>query len=164
MRLTNFGYNALVSIWLIPKLVGALWGNSHSTGNMSDFYAGAAALCGALLAYAVWSAYQSYGQTATRHEAQQRVTDHNDVAVLSFENLGAWKWIYCLLIGVIAIASAISDYLTNRSTEGLLATFFLIYAFIDILIAVVSLRQFWAIKRGQIVELSNKASSSMFQR
>src|SRR6266481_5537968 len=110
LKLTQFGYNTSVAIWLIPVVGLAFWRNANSTGVESDFYAIAALVCLALFGFAAWSAYQSSGQTATRHVASQRVADRTDAAVVSFENLSAWKWMFCLLIGVIAIGSALSHY------------------------------------------------------
>jgi hypothetical protein len=163
MRLTQFGYNVTVAIWLIPIVGLAFWRNANATGAESDFYAIASIVCLALLGFAAWSAYQSSGLTASVQVAEERKADKTDAAVLSFENLSAWKWAYCLLIGVIAVCSAVGHYLMNRNSEGFMATFLLIYAVVDAAIAFISLNQFWAIKSGKIVELSNKVSGKMFQ-
>lgn len=163
LRLTQFGYKVTVAIWLLPLLATALWGNAHSSDFTSDVYAISALICLALLAYSIIGAYQMSGQTATRQSAQQRVSDRADAAVLSFENLSAWQWIYCLIVTVLAAISAVAHYRMNRQAEGIVATFLLVYAAVDAVIAIVSFNQFWAIKSGKIVELSNKASSSMFQ-
>jgi hypothetical protein len=163
VKFSQFGYHTTVAIWLIPVVGSAFWRNANATGMESDFYAVAALICTALLAFAMWSAYQSSGQTATVSTARQRASNPNDKEVISFENLSAWKWAYCLLIGIIAASSAIGHYQMNRSATGIIATFMLIYAAVDAVIAVVSFRQFWAIKSGQIVQLSNKAADKMFQ-
>lgn len=164
IRLTQFGYKVTVAIWLAPLLGIALWGNGHSQGLLSDAYAFSAFICFALMVYSVIGAYQMSGQTATRQDAQNRVNDRNDAAVLSFENLSTWQWMYCLLVAILAAAATIASYSMNRNAEGLLATFFLIYTVVNAAIAWVSFSQFWAIKSGKIVELSNRASSQMFQR
>lgn len=162
MRLSQFGFNVIVAAWLLPFTLSAWYGNAHSTGVMSDLYALAALICTALLGYAVWSAYAA-GKTTTPSPSVQP-EQGDDVAIsVSFEKLGAIKWVYCLIVSGMAVFAAIMHYLMNRDAQGFLATLFLVYALVDIGIAFVSFNQFWAIKSGKIMELSNKASNSMFQ-
>src|SRR5882672_6368054 len=165
LRLTQFGYNTTVAIWLLPIFALAAYGNATSTGSASDLYAIVAAVSLVLLAFHAVAAWNSSGQTASSTEARQRVqsTHPDDAAVVSFENLSAWKWAICLLVSILAVVSAGIHYGINRSSEGGVATFMLFYAFIDLAVAWVAFSQFWAIKKGQIVQLTNKAADSMFQ-
>jgi hypothetical protein len=163
LRLSQFGYHTLIAVWLFPIMCMAFIGNATSTGIASDFYAIASVFTVSLFGFASWSAYLNRSGTATVAAAQSRAASHDDAAVVSFENLSAWKWVYCLLISIIAATSAVTHYIMNRESQGILATALLIYAVIDILIGLISFKQFWDIKSGQIVQLSNKVADNMFQ-
>lgn len=163
LRLSQYGYNVLIACWLMPFFAWAVVGNASSEGSQSDMYAATAAVCAVLFAIAVAFAYQSKGQTASTKAAQVRAADPSDAAVVSFENLHAWKWAYCLAVGLIAVVAAITHYLVNRNAHGVYASIMLAYAGVDVFIAFISLTQFWSIKKGHIVQLSNKAADSMFE-
>src|SRR6266850_627816 len=123
LRLTQFGYNTTVAIWLLPIFALAAYGNASTTGSISDFYAIGAAISLVLLAFHAIAAWNSSGQTASATEAHQRVQSKHpdDAAVVSFENLSAWKWAICLLVSILAVVSAGIHYSINRSSEGALA-------------------------------------------
>jgi len=166
LKLSQFGYNSFVAGWLVPATIMAFINNANSHGNESKFYAivalGLAAACG----YHGIMSWLSFGQTATRTDAERRKNSQAqaDVAVVDYEQLAAWKWVMCLLVAALAVYQVFVHFQMNSDYEGFASTFMLIYMAVDAAVAYFALTQFWAIKSGQVVALTHKASDSMFQR
>jgi hypothetical protein len=165
LKFSQFGYNTTVAVWLVPATIMAFVQNANTHGAVSKFYAIVAMGLLALAIYHAIMAYQSSGTTASKSDAERRVRSNasQDVAVVDYEKLAAWKWVVCFAVGVLALYQGFAHFQMNSDYEGFASTFMLIYTGVDAVIAYLAFSQFWAIKSGQIVELTHKASDSMFQ-
>lgn len=153
MKLTRFGFNALVAVYLAPLVLIDVIGNMMFTGNQSEYFFYMAILNSCLVAYAIYQL--SRPPTATITAAQQRVRNTND-DVVTFENLGAIEYIYCLILSAYSAANYFWLHSVNKEAVGLMAFATLVWSVMSIGIAVLSLIQFWHLKSGAIVELQKK--------
>jgi predicted Ser/Thr protein kinase len=152
--LTRFGFNLLVSVYLAPLLEVDIWHNTFATGAASDIYYFAAIATGILLAFSLYSMFNDRG-TASRARAEQRRADGAD-PVVGFRDLGSVEYFYCAVLAVFAGAHWYVLHAINRSATGWLSVATLVWSFMSLAVAFLSLLQLWQIRSGRLVELSHR--------
>ena len=153
MKLTRFGFNTLVLVWLLPALLMDIVGNSTSTGAMSNFYYFKAMFDALLSAYAVWQLFRP--ETMTRAEAARKQNDRTDT-VVSFDDLGALEYVYCAVLVVLALGSWWFHHDINTNTTGFISIVSLVWSWLDIAVVIMAGVQFWHLKSGAIVSVSRR--------
>jgi hypothetical protein len=153
MHLTRMGFNALVIVWLAPLVMLDFVGNTISTGFWSDVFFYKMLADGLLVGYAFWEC--SHGQTTSLANAKARVADRHD-DVVSFENIGAIEYVYCVVLCVYAIANFVVLHGMNKESTGLESIATLAWSFVSLAVAILAAVQFWHLKSGKIVELTHK--------
>lgn len=154
MHLTRFGFNMLVSVYLAPLVLIDIIGNTLSEGSASDYYYFKAFLDGLLLAFAVYQLSRG-SETATIASARARANDHRD-EVVSFENISAIEWIYCLILSGYSAVNWFFLHDMNKHSQGLVSMGTLIWSFVSIVVAILAGIQFYRLKSGALVELQKK--------
>lgn len=161
MHLTRTGYNVLVAVWLAPLILADFIGNTLYSGpsgsygaRMSDYFYYKMMADGLLMAYAVWTIV-SAAPTASLSNAKARQNDRAD-EVVGFESLGAWEYIYCLLLVIYGGVNWYSLHTLNQQASGLISVATALWSFVSIAVAILSAVQFYHLKSGVIVELKHK--------
>ena len=153
MKLTRFGFNTLVAIYLAPLLLIDLVGNMLYTDAQSDYFYYKAILDGALMAYSLYQLTRP--PTASVTKARAQINDRND-EVASFEDLGAIEYIYCLLLSAYSAVNWYFLHALNKNSTGLISMGTLIWSILSIAVCVIAAIQFWHLKQGSIVELKKR--------
>lgn len=156
MNLTRFGFNMLVAVYLIPLVIIDFVGNTVSTGFQSELYYYKTMFDGLLLAYAIWELFTDNGTASVSH-AQHRVASGD--SVVSFDNISAAEYIYCLFLCVYAAANWWELHLINREATGIVSMASLVWSFMSLAVCILSAVQFYRIKSGALVELKHRVMS-----
>ena len=153
MHLTRFGFNALVAIYLAPLIIIDLIGNMMYMDAASDYFYYKAMLDGALIAYSIYQ--MTRPATTSISNARQKAINPND-EVVSFENLGAVEYVYCILLCAYSLANWYFLHDLNNHSIGLVSTGTLIWSVLSLAVAVLAAIQFYHLKSGTIVELKKR--------
>ena len=145
MRLSRKGFNFLVLVWLAPAIAMAMYGNTVSTGATSDLYFWATGIFAALALFAI--VQFSRGDYAS-NDAKRRASATDDL--VSLDNIGAFEYIYCAVLALVAVGSFFYHHHVNKEAEGVLSVVTLLYSYFDLLIAGVSGLQFWRLKADSV--------------
>lgn len=154
MKLTRYGFNRIVLIWLLPLGIIDVIGNLNTTGYMSDVYYFKVIFDGLLILFAGYMAFFA-GETMTRGDAHVARLDPSDT-VAEVGDIGNLEHIYCALLVVVALGSWYVHHDINRNSTGIVALASLIWSFLDLIVAVLAGLQFWHLKSGAIVNVSRK--------
>lgn len=154
MHLTRFGFNSIVAVYLLPLVLIDIVGNTISEGLASDAYYYKAFMDGVLLFFAVYQMMRG-AETATRSDAHDRQIDHSD-DVVSFENISALEWGYCLVLSCYAAVNWWFLHDLNKHSQGITSVGTLVWSLLSIAVAIMAGIQFYRLKSGAIVELKKK--------
>jgi hypothetical protein len=155
MNISRFGFNFIVAVYLAPLIVLDLWGNTFTTGDLSDYYFYKVFVDGTFMALAL--IFMFSGETASVSRAAERVASPDEV--VSFEKIGAVEYIYCFGIAAYALANFLFLHQVNKASEGIVSFSTLIWSILSIIVGVIGLIHFWRLKSGQIVALKKKILS-----
>lgn len=153
MKLTHTGYNLVVAIWLAPIVLFDFIANTIYTGRESQIYYFKCMLDAVLLLYALYTAYSA--DTASVASARARTAAKDD-SVVSFENVGAWEYIYCGLLVLYAGGNWYSLFQMNSNSTGIISVAALIWSILSLVVGFLSMVQFYHLKSGAIVQLQHK--------
>lgn len=156
MKLSRFGFNLVVLIYLAPLVAMDFIGNTLNTGLVSEMYYYKTMVDGCLVAYALWEMFTDQGTTSVA-AARARAQSPNDT-VVSFEKLSSWEYIYAAFLCVYAAANWYELHMINKESTGLVSIATLAWSFFSLAVAILAAVQFWRIKSGAIVELSHKVT------
>lgn len=154
MKLTRLGFNVLVLCWIAPIIFYDVIGNTLSIGMMSDLFYYKAMFDGLLAAYAAYLASQG-GSTMSREQAAKRVADAAD-AVVDFKNLSSAEYLYAAALCVYALFNWWSLHGINKASTGIESLVSLIWSFVSIIVSLLAAVQFYHLKSGAIVQVTNK--------
>lgn len=154
MKLSRFGFNLLVAIWLLPMLLLDVYGNTTTTGVTSDVYYYAAIVHALALFYAGFQCWRK-SETSDLKHAKAAVADAENT-VVSFEQLGALEYVYCGGLVVVALASWYLHHKTNADNTGFVSLASMVWSMLDIVVAILAGIQFWRIKSGSLTQLVRK--------
>lgn len=154
MKLTRYGFNLMVVVWLVPVVILDMVSNASTSGDASEVYFVKTLIDGLLIAFAVFMAFLS-GKTATKANAELEVKDTSN-NITSFENVASWEYIYCGVLVVYALINAWGLHAINRDSTGIVAFLSLIWTFASLAVAIFAAIQFYHLKSGDIVRLKKK--------
>lgn len=154
MKLTRFGFNILVFFWLLPLVLIDIIGNTINTGTTSEFYYYKAMFDGLLIAYALYELFTDSG-TANVQTAKAR-QDKQEDTVVSFGQIAAFEYVYCLFLAAYAVVNWWSLHMINKEATGVASMASLVWSFVSLAVALLAALQFWRLKSGQLVELTHK--------